>query len=59
MAVDPEHRYSNGAESANWDIYDDLKLKKTLSFIGMYKQIFQRFNLLTAGAAYIRVFILY
>ena len=28
MAVDPWHRYSNESERANWDIYDDDKLKK-------------------------------
>ena len=27
MAVDTEHRYSNEAERANWDIYDDFKSK--------------------------------
>ena len=30
MVVDPKHRYSNESERANLDIYDDLKLKKTL-----------------------------
>ena len=29
-AVDPKHRYSNEAERANKDIYDDSKMKKTL-----------------------------
>ena len=28
IAVDPENRYSNEAERANWVIYDDFKLKK-------------------------------
>ena len=26
MAVDPWHKYSNEAETANWDSYDDFKL---------------------------------
>ena len=30
MAVDSYHRYSNESERANEDIYDDLKLEKTL-----------------------------
>ena len=29
-AVDPQHMYSNKVQGANWDIYDDLKLKKIL-----------------------------
>ena len=32
MAVDSSHRYSNEAERANWDIYDEFKLKKTFWF---------------------------
>ena len=39
MAVDPLHRYSNEAETANWDIYDDFKLEKTFSLHGLYKYI--------------------
>ena len=31
-AVDISHRYSNDTERANEDIYDDFKLKNTLSF---------------------------
>ena len=42
MAVDPSHRYSNETERANWDIYDDFKLKKN-KFVSMaYTIIFQR-----------------
>ena len=29
MAVDPYHRWSNESERANWDSYDDFKLKKS------------------------------
>ena len=32
MAIDPYDRYSNEAERANWDIYDDWSL-------GLYKNI--------------------
>ena len=28
MEVDPWHKYSNEAETANLDIYDDFELKK-------------------------------
>ena len=30
IAVDQQHRYSNEAERANQNIYDDFKLKRTL-----------------------------
>ena len=30
MAVDPQQRYSNEAERANWDSYADFKMEKTL-----------------------------
>ena len=39
IAVDPLHRYSNEAETANWDIYDDFKLEKPFSLHGLYKHI--------------------
>ena len=39
MVVEPYHRYSNEAERANKDIYDDLKLKKTLNLYDFYKNI--------------------
>ena len=32
MAVDQQHRYSNKAERADSDIYDDFKFKKKLCF---------------------------
>ena len=35
MAVDSWHMYSNEAERANLDIYDDLKLKNPFSFHGL------------------------
>ena len=31
--------YSNEAERANWDIYDDFKLKKPFGLHGLYKNI--------------------
>ena len=37
MAVDPYHRYSNEAERANEDIYDDFKLKKPFGLHGLCK----------------------
>ena len=40
MAVDPWHGYSNEAERANWDIFDDFKLKMICT------KIFQRFKTL-------------
>ena len=51
-------RHSSEAETANQDIYDDFKLKKTLVSM-LHTKICQRFNPLTAGAAYNRVFIFY
>ena len=39
MAVDPKHRYSNEAERANWDIYDDFNLKKPFGLHGLYQNI--------------------
>ena len=39
MVVDPSHRYSNESESANWDSYDDFKLKKPFGLRGSYKII--------------------
>ena len=39
-----------------YDMYDDFKLKKPFGVRGLYT-IFQRFNPLTADAAYIPVFI--
>ena len=30
--------YPKEAEKANWDIYDDLKLKKPFGLHGLYKQ---------------------
>ena len=37
MAIDPQrHRYSNEAERANQDIYDDFKWKKLFGFYGLY-----------------------
>ena len=35
MAVGSWHTYSNEAERANLDIYDDFKLKKLFSFHGL------------------------
>ena len=43
MAVDLSHRYLNESGGANWDIYDDFKLKKPLVAIFFYKLI-QRFK---------------
>ena len=40
MAVDPQHRYSNEAEIANWDIYDGFKLKKPFGLHGLYNKYF-------------------
>ena len=40
-------RYSNESERADWDIYDDFKMKKPFVVL-VYIQIFQRFNPLTA-----------
>ena len=37
MAVDPLRRYSNKSEKANWDINDDLQLKKPFGLHGLYK----------------------
>ena len=37
MVVDQQQRYSNEAERANWDIYDDFKLKKPFGLHGLYK----------------------
>ena len=39
MAVDQSHRYSNKAERANHDIYDNFKLKKIFGLQGLYKNI--------------------
>ena len=36
--------YSNKAERANQDIYDNFKLKKPFGFI-VYKQIFHHFDM--------------
>ena len=33
MPVNPQHKYSNEAEKANKDIYDDIKLKRSLRFL--------------------------
>ena len=30
MVLNPSHRYLNEAETTDWDIYEDFKLKKTL-----------------------------
>ena len=38
MAVETEHRYSNEAERANYDIYDDFKLKKNPLFFRFIKK---------------------
>ena len=38
MIVDPKHVYSNEADRANWDIYDDFKLKKNC-FQGLYNNM--------------------
>ena len=40
MPVDPKHRYPDKTEKANWDIYDDFKLKKKkFGLHGLYKTI--------------------
>ena len=39
MVVDPQHRYSNESERANWNIYDDFKLKKPCGLHSLYKII--------------------
>ena len=44
MAVEPKHRYSNEAERAKWDIYNDLKLKNPLVSM-VYTNIYQSCNL--------------
>ena len=31
--------YSNKTEKDNWDIYDDVKLKKPVGLKGLYKNI--------------------
>ena len=36
LPVDPWHTYLNEAERANWDIYDDFKLKKPFGLHGLY-----------------------
>ena len=41
MAVYPYHSYSNEAERANYDNYDDRKLKKKHLVSMVYTQIFQ------------------
>ena len=43
MAVNLEHRYSNEPERANWDDYDDFKLKKT-SVSTVYTKLIRRFQ---------------
>ena len=32
MAIDPYHKYSNEAERANYDIYDDYKIIKKVFY---------------------------
>ena len=39
MTVDPAHRYSNEAERADQDIYDNVKLKKPFGYHGRCKNI--------------------
>ena len=39
MAVEPQHRIWNEAERADWNIYDDFKLKKNYRLHGLYKNI--------------------
>ena len=34
MAVNTQHRYSNEAERANYDIYDDFKMKMSFGLFG-------------------------
>ena len=38
--IDPQHRYSNKAEGANQEIYDDFKLKKHVLTSMVYIKIF-------------------
>ena len=38
------YRYSNEAERADYDIYDDFKLKTTFGYHGLYKNC-QHFNM--------------
>ena len=45
MSVDTNQRFSNEAERANLDIYDDFKLKERFGLHGLYKK-----RLLTRGA---------
>ena len=40
MAVDPWHKYSIETGRANYDIYDDFKLKKDPSVFMVYTNIF-------------------
>ena len=44
MAVDPYHRYSNESERADWDIYDDFKLKKNSFGLQGFHKTIQRFE---------------
>ena len=37
MPINPKHRYSNESERANWDIYDNFKLKRTFDLHGLYE----------------------
>ena len=37
--VDPQHRYSNEADKANGNIYDDFKLKKNICILDLYLKI--------------------
>ena len=42
MVLDPKHKYSNEAERADKDIYDDFKLKNTFGLHGLHLKILQR-----------------
>ena len=51
--------YSNEAERADQDIYDDFKLKKTFCLHGLYKNIVILCGLHTRGEKEFRTFILF
>ena len=56
LVVDSLHRYSNEAETTNYTIYDDFKLKITLWYPWFDQTyLIARVNPLTAGVTYIRV----
>ena len=39
ISVDPQHRYSNEAERADYDVSDVFELKKSFGFHSLYKKV--------------------